>query len=137
MVYSCIEMLMLNIDRHLDQPVYEQVVAQMRGFIASGALAKGTKIPSVRQLARDLGVSLNTIARAYRRLEEEGFLIIRDRAGVAVAAPAKNVESSTRSALLVELRATLARLRQAGMAIDELLRVTQREVKALEESGHE
>ena len=79
-------MLTLSIDRRHEAPVYEQVADQLRRLVASGALDPGTALPSVRQLDGDLGVNLNTIARAYRLLEEEGFLVIRDRAGVAVAA---------------------------------------------------
>jgi DNA-binding transcriptional regulator YhcF (GntR family) len=124
-------MLTLTIDRRLEVPVYEQVADQVRQLVASGALEPGTALPSVRQLAGDLGVNLNTIARAYRLLEDEGFLVIRDRAGVAVAAPAAKVESSARAKLLDQLRATLARLRQAGMENDELLRVMRREVEAM------
>ncbi len=100
-------------------------------------LAPGTPLPSVRQLAGDLGVNLNTIARAYRLLEGEGFLVIRDRAGVVVAAHAAKIERSERAELLDQMRATLARLRQAGMATDELLSVTQREVLAIVGGGKE
>jgi len=130
----------LTIDRGLDDPVYEQVADQVRRLVASGALVAGTALPPVRQLAGNLGVSLNTIARAYRLLENEGFLVIRDRAGVVVAAPAQTVEDSARSRLLDQMRSTLARLRQAGMATDELLHVVRREVRALgaeEENGDE
>ena len=130
-------MLTLTIDRNLDDPVYEQVADQVRRLVASGALAPGTPLPSVRQLAGDLGVNLNTIARAYRLLEGEGFLVIRDRAGVVVAAPAEEIGHSTRDDLLDQMRATLARLRQAGMATDELLSVTQREVLAIDGGGKE
>jgi DNA-binding transcriptional regulator YhcF (GntR family) len=94
-------------------------------------LPSGTAIPSVRQLARDLGVSLNTVARAYRLLEAEGFLVIRDRAGVTVSAPAPNMDDTTRSELLGDLRTILARLRQAGMGVDELLGVVREEVAVL------
>ena len=125
-------MLTISIDRELGDAVYAQVARQMRQLVASGALAPGTPIPSVRQLARDLGVSLNTIARAYRLLEAEGFLVIRDRAGVTVAAPAEEIEDLDRSTLLDELRAILARLRQAGIANDELLRMLRQEVGALD-----
>ena len=130
----------LTIDRGLDDPVYEQVADQVRRLVASGALSPGTALPSVRQLAGNLGVNLNTIARAYRLLEHEGFLVIRDRAGVVVAAPAQKVDGSARARLLDQMRATLARLRQAGMATDELLHVVRREVRALgagEENGDE
>ncbi len=125
-------MLTLTIDRGHDDPVYEQVAAQVRRLIAAGELDPGMALPSIRQLAGDLGVSLNTIARAYRMLEAEGFLVIRDRAGVTVAPPAEEIEDPARAKLLDQVRALLARLRQAGMATDELQRVMQLEVEALD-----
>ena len=124
-------MLTLTIDRGLEDPVYEQVASQVRRLIASGALRPGTTLPSVRQLAGDLGVNLNTIARAYRVLETEGFLLIRDRAGATVSPPAE-AEHSVRDQLLDQLRTTLARLRQAGMPSEELLAVMEREVRELD-----
>ena len=130
-------MLTLTIDRNLEEPVYEQVADQVRRIVASGELAPGTTLPSVRQLAGDLGVNLNTIARAYRLLEGEGFLVIRDRAGVAVAAPAKDIEHSARDKMLDQMRAILARLRQAGMTTEELLPVMRREVLAMDGGGKE
>lgn len=137
MVYNSYVMLTLTIDRGLENPVYEQVADQVRRLVASGALALGTPLPSVRQLAGDLGVNLNTIARAYRLLEGEGFLVIRHRTGVAVAAPAEGIEHSARTELLDQMRATLARLRQAGMATEELLSVMRREVLAMDGGGKE
>ena len=125
-------MMTLTIDRSLDNPVYEQVADQVRQLVASGALSPGTALPSVRQLAGDLGVNLNTIARAYRLLEGERFLVIRNRAGVVVAAPADEIEHSARARLLDQIRVTLARLRQAGMTTEELLSITRREVLAIE-----
>jgi GntR family transcriptional regulator len=122
----------ITIDRDLGDAVYAQVARQIRQLIASGALPSGTAIPSVRQLARDLGVSLNTVARAYRLLESEGFLAIRDRAGVTVSAPAREIGDVARAELVGELRTSLARLRQAGMARDEILRVVRAEVEVLE-----
>jgi len=133
-------MLRITIDRNLEDPVYEQVAVQLRWLVASGALAPGTPLPSVRQLAGDLGVNLNTIARAYRLLESEGFLVIRDRAGVAVAAPAEKIEPSVRLKLLDQMRATIARLRQAGMETEELLTIVRQELRAVasgdKESDH-
>jgi len=130
-------MLTVTIDRDIEAPVYEQVADQIRLLIASGELGLANPLPSVRQLAGNLGVNLNTIARAYRLLESEGFLVIRDRAGVAVAAPAGRIDHSKRAELLDQMRATLARLRQAGMAADELLAIIRREVLAMETADKE
>jgi DNA-binding transcriptional regulator YhcF (GntR family) len=130
-------MLILTIDRALEDPVYQQVADQVRRLVASGALGPGTALPSVRRLAGDLGVNLNTIARAYRLLEGEGFLVIHDRAGVTVAAPAKEIEHFARAKLLDEMRATLARLRQAGMTSEELFTVVWNEVLAMDSGAKE
>ncbi len=128
-------MLTVTIDRDLDESVYEQVAAQIRQLIAAGSLAEGSTLPSVRQLAADLGVSLNTIARAYRLLEAEGFLAIQDRTGVVVSAPAERFEHSARATLIDDMRVILARFKQAGMTTRELLRLTQTEVRALDRAS--
>ena len=123
-------MLSISIDRNCAKPVYEQLAEQVRELVASGMLQPETALPPVRQLARDLGVNLNTVARGYRLLQSEGFLEIRDRAGVVVAAPEKRIAPAARDELLRQLRTTLARLRQAGMQQDELLLATREAVLA-------
>jgi len=130
-------MLTITIDRGLEEPVYAQVAHQLRQLIASGALLPGKTIPSVRRLAGDLGVNLNTIARAYRLLEDEGFLVIRGRSGAKVAPPAEGVEGPANKKLIEELRANLARLRQAGVTSEELLGIVQQEVQALKDRDME
>ena len=130
-------MLTVTIDRSIDDPVYEQVANQIRLLIASRDLCPETPLPSVRQLAGNLGVNLNTIARAYRLLEREGFLIIRGRSGAKVAAPAEEVEGSTHVRLVEEMRTMLARFRQAGVTSDELVEFVRRESRALDDRGTE
>lgn len=130
-------MISITIDRAHDEPVYAQVAHQLRRLIASGELTPGTRLPSVRRLASDLGVNLNTIARAYRLLEEEGFLLIRGRSGVKVAAPAEGSEGASHEALMEELHATLARLRQAGLTAAEMLTVVEKEIRAMHGHGRE
>jgi DNA-binding transcriptional regulator YhcF (GntR family) len=130
-------MLTITIDRGLDEPVYAQVAHQVRQLIASGSLSPGMTLPSVRRLASDLGVNLNTIARAYRMLEQEGFLVIRGRSGAKVAAPAKKAEDSTHIRLVEEMRTMLARFRQAGVTSEELMEFVDRELKTLDDRGTE
>jgi GntR family transcriptional regulator len=130
-------MLTITIDRGQEEPVYAQVAHQVRLLIASGALASGTTLPSVRRLAGDLGVNLNTIARAYRLLEEEGFLVIRGRSGAKVSAPAQEVEHMTQDKLLEELRTTLARLRQAGVTANEIVEMVWLELLGSDDGDKE
>ena len=66
-------------------PPTEQIRDQLRGLIASGRLAAGERLPSVRQLAKDLDVAPGTVAKAYKALEEEGFVTARTGGGTRVS----------------------------------------------------
>lgn len=120
------------VDRDSDEPVYAQIARQIRAHILSGELPPGTVLPGVRSIASDLGVNLNTVARAYRMLEDERFIIIRDRAGATVAAPPEHPDDAAIEQLSRELEVLLARLRQAGLTPEELCRRIEH---ALSDSG--
>jgi GntR family transcriptional regulator len=120
--------LTLDLDRTAPEPVYEQIARQIRDGIAAGDLPPGTPLAPVRTVASDLGVNLNTVARAYRLLEEQGFVVIRDRSGAEVAAPAARPDPASLEALRAELRGVILRMRQAGIAADEVLRLVAAEV---------
>ena len=77
---------MLSISLDSSVPIHDQLVAGLRGLIASGALASGDELPPVRQLAADLGINLNTVARAYRELTDAGLLAsVRGRGTVVIS----------------------------------------------------
>lgn len=67
-------------------PVYEQIRSQLAGAIADGRLADGQRLPSVRVLAADLGIAVNTVGRAYAELEATGLIARRRRTGTVVTA---------------------------------------------------
>ncbi|WP_301408757.1 GntR family transcriptional regulator [Luteococcus sp.] len=69
-------------------PPYEQLRAQIATAIATGELTDGTRLPSVRQLARDLGVAAGTVARAYKELEQAGLVVTGRGAGTRVTGSA-------------------------------------------------
>ncbi|WP_089156556.1 GntR family transcriptional regulator [Micromonospora sp. NBS 11-29] len=75
----------IRIDADAPTPPYEQVRAQLAGAIGDGLLAVGTRLPAVRALAADLGLAVNTVARAYRELESAGLVETRGRHGTVVA----------------------------------------------------
>ena len=75
---------MITVDPNAPEPPYEQVREQVRAQVETGALAPGTKLPTVRGLAADLGLAPNTVARAYRELESLGVIETRGRAGSVV-----------------------------------------------------
>src|SRR4030066_1184133 len=69
-------------------PAYIQIVEQVRGLVASGALKPGDQLPTVRQSAADLRINFNTVARAYRMLDEAGVISTQQGRGTYVLEPA-------------------------------------------------
>src|SRR5215470_4451728 len=65
------------IDEQSKTPIYRQIVEQVRRHVATGQLLPGDELPSLRQLATDLNVHLNTVALAYRELERQGIVRLR------------------------------------------------------------
>lgn len=102
---------MIRIDLDSPKPLEEQIVVGLRQAVAQGALAPGAELPSVRQLAGDLGVHWNTVARAYRRLADEGVLLVRRGRGAVVSG-----ERRTRLRMAkATLRARLTEVIAAGL----------------------
>ena len=77
--------LRIVVDLEVAEPPFEQVRAQLAGFIATGHLLPGDRLPTVRALAADLGLAANTVARAFKELEAAGLVETRRRAGTVVA----------------------------------------------------
>ena len=118
--------LTIVIDREKDEAAYEQIARQIRAHITAGALQPQTMLPGVRTLAADLGVNLNTVARAYRLLADQGFVSIRDRSGVLVSPPARSPAPEASASFQAELDELLARMRQAGVPSDVVRRMVDR-----------
>lgn len=72
-------------DPHASRPLFDQLRSQIIDGIRSGRLSPGTRLPTVRELAGNLGMAVNTVARAYRELEAAGILETRGRFGTFVA----------------------------------------------------
>jgi DNA-binding transcriptional regulator YhcF (GntR family) len=77
---------MIVIDAASPVPPYEQLRAQFAAQIRAGTLAVGTRLPTIRHLASDLGLAVNTVGRSYRELEEAGLIETRGRGGSFVSA---------------------------------------------------
>lgn len=79
--------LMVELNFRSGEPIYMQIVAQLQQLIASGELAVGDQLPTVRELADQLEVNFNTIARAYRILDESGAISTQQGRGTYVTEP--------------------------------------------------
>ena len=121
--------LFLNVDPGSETPIYHQVADGIRGLIASGRLREGASLPPVRQLAVDLGVNLNTVAIAYRRLQEEGLVTVRHGSGAVVAS--RTTSGPSERELRKPLRSALTSLVLAGMDRAHIMALVASELKAL------
>jgi len=101
----------ISIDSRSATPPYEQLRVQFMAEVQSGALAAGTRLPTVRKLAEDLGLAPNTVARAYRELESDGFIETRGRNGSFVNAQGDAAEKQAQEAA----RAYADRIRKLGI----------------------
>lgn len=101
------------------QPASDQIRDQIRGLVTAGRLAADQRLPSVRQLAADLGVAPGTVAKAYRALEAEGVLVTRVGAGTRVDARAQ----PTPAAVLEAARRLADTSRRAGTDVEEAIAV--------------
>lgn len=81
-----------------DEPPFEQLRSQVARRAASGDLPAGSKLPTVRALATELGLAVNTVARAYRELEADGVVVTEGRRGTFVATTAAAASGDARSA---------------------------------------
>lgn len=77
--------MLLRVDPQSSQPIFEQIVFQVKASIARGSLREGGRLPSVRELAKELAVNPNTVIRAYEALERDGVIVRRQGAGCFVS----------------------------------------------------
>ena len=94
--------MQFNIDNSSSRPVYQQIIDQVKRDIALGKLIEGQKLPTVRQLASQLVINPNTIAKAYRQLESEQIITTRPGSGTFVAQLSSNLSRAVRKKLIAE-----------------------------------
>ncbi len=121
--------MFLRVDPADKRPIYQQVADGIKALIARGDLRQGAPLPPLRQLAADLDVNLNTVATAYRQLQDEGLLTVRHGSGAVVAS--QRTGGQRREDLRRPLRTALAEMVLAGMSLKEILRAVSDELSAL------
>ena len=110
------------LDLHSGVPVYRQIIDQVRSGVASGSLAAGDQLPTVRQLAVDLAINPNTVLRAYRELELGGFLETHQGTGTFVANKKVERNSAERDRQLTQMAGEFAaRAGAAGFTLEDLI----------------
>ena len=116
---------MIRIDVTSARPLEDQIAAALRQALAQGEIGPGDELPSVRQLAGDLGVHWNTVARAYRRLADEHLLIVRRGRSVVAREPAGQASRVARRGLRDRFAEAIATAVLGGVSNDEITRTFQ------------
>lgn len=123
---------MININFRDSRPIYEQVKTTLRKLIVSGAMSPDEKLPSVRELASQLVINPNTMQRAYRELEQEGYIISIPGKG-SYANLSTQVDEGRKKELLTAMDEIVAELLYLGVTPDEL----DRRIREKEAARHE
>jgi GntR family transcriptional regulator len=126
----------LSIQPALASPIYQQIVEQVRRQVASGQLAAGDELPSVRALAAEHAINPMTVSKAYGLLEVEGLLERRRGLGMVVAEDAGRSALAERLALLhPALDAAVRAARELGIPTERALAAFEARLKSREKSG--
>ncbi|MEW9527413.1 GntR family transcriptional regulator [Microbispora sp. NPDC049125] len=112
---------MIVIDAASPVPPFEQLRAQLARQIQDRTLAVGARLPTIRHLAADLGLAVNTVGRAYRELEEAGLIETRGRAGSFVSSAGEEGRERARRAA-ADYAAVIA---SVGIDTTEAIRIVQ------------
>ena len=110
---------MVHLDYRDVRPIYAQIIDSFKAQITANVLKTGDKLPSVRELASDLAINPNTIQRAYRSLEAEGWIVTVPGKGCFVSANS-DCQSQERNRLLAVLEETCTALVSLGLSREEL-----------------
>jgi len=117
-------------------PIYLQLMEQVKHAIETGALRAGEQLPGIRPLAEELVVNPNTIAKAYRELEHDGIIELRQGAGAFVADRVVTKKDADRvRAAQATVAAAVDGLRDRGVTDDEIRRLFEAELSGVSRSG--
>jgi GntR family transcriptional regulator len=127
--------MFFTIDFANDLALYDQIIRQIKFAVAGEVLKPGEMIPSVRELARELTINPNTVARAYRQLQTDGVLASIRGTGLLVAETAfERCLQERRELIRVRLRQVLSEARQSRLGAEEIFSIVQEEWAALNEN---
>jgi len=123
--------MFIHIDPSNGLAIYDQIVRQIKFAVAAGALTNGELAPSVRELARELALNPNTVARAYQQLQADAVLEPVRGTGLAVAQGARDRCREERVQLIRDrLRLALGEAKRSGLAVAEIRSLIDAEMSA-------
>lgn len=112
-----------------DRPIYVQLMETITAAIASGTLAAGNRLPSVREMAAQAGVNPNTMQRALAELEREGLLYSQRTAGRFVTDQSDRITQKRKELAMQQIRIFLSSMKEMGYTSEQTLNLIQQAVK--------
>ena len=109
--------MIIQIEHNAPVPIYEQLIREIEKLINSGELKENDSLPSIRQLASQLDVAVNTVARAYQELERKGTIISNGRKGTFIQKRSPD-HSNTR-----DFKELIIQMLRQGLSQDEIVQV--------------
>jgi GntR family transcriptional regulator len=103
--------VLLRLDPSAEEPLFAQLVAQIRLAVARGELAEGERLPAARELAESLDINIHTVLKAYQELRDDGLIELRRGRGAMVASPERD-----HGPLLVAVDAVVREARTLGLS---------------------
>lgn len=129
--------MQIQLDFRSGIPIYVQIIDQIKHLIATGVLRPGDQLPTVRQMAADLRVNFNTVARAYRLLDEQGLISTQQGRGTYILAPPTeaNGERLRRQDLAWLARSFLSEAARLEYSPEEVQTVIEHYLRLWQEAG--
>lgn len=112
-----------------DRPIYVQLIETITAAIASGTLAAGSRLPSVREMAAQAGVNPNTMQRALAELERDGLLYSQRTAGRFVTDQSDRITQKRKELAMQQIRIFLSSMKEMGYTSEQTLNLIQQAVK--------
>jgi len=122
--------MLFRVNQSSGVPLYIQLMDQVKHAMEMGALRPGEQLPTIRKVAEDLVMNPNTVARAYRELEQSGIIEVRHGAGAFVSQSATGPTKALRKAQAV-VQTAVERLASSGLTDDEIRRLVESELALL------
>lgn len=123
----------IRLDHHSGEPIWRQIVEQVKYGVASAALEPGDQLPSIRALAGELNINPRTVVKAYEELDHMGLVVMRHGQGVFIANRRPDVTASARHRVLEELaRRLLAEGARLGAGPDEVIALLESVAEKME-----
>jgi len=129
--------VLIKVDTKGFVPIYEQVKAEIRRLAAVGAVKPHDPLPSIRELAAEILVNPNTVARAYRELEQEGLIYTqKGRGSFLKARSVQDMDRGLGAFLNRKMDETVREFRKFGLGPAEIRKVFEDSLRRSEEKGH-